>query len=50
MVVHYDRLLLCIDCFIPLWVWKLRNEFLSLDETIPYDEAELEDLNQFNLR
>ena len=27
---------------------KLRNEFLSLDEMIPYDEAELEDLNQFN--
>ena len=27
---------------------KLRNESLSLDETIPYDEAELEDLNQFN--
>ena len=27
---------------------KLRNEFLSLDETIPYDEAELEDLNQFH--
>ena len=27
---------------------KLRNEFLSLDETIPYDEAELEDLIQFH--
>ena len=27
---------------------KLCNEFLSLDKTIPYDEAELEDLNQFH--
>ena len=27
---------------------KLLNDFLSLDETIPYDEAELEDLNQFH--
>ena len=29
-------------------MWKLHNEFLGLDEMIPYDEAELEDLNQFN--
>ena len=48
MVEHHDRLLLCIDRFIPLWMQKLRNEFLSLDEMTPYDEAELEDLNQFN--
>ena len=48
LVVHHDRLLLCADRFIPLWMRKLRNEFLSLDETIPYDEAELEDLNQFH--
>ena len=40
MVVHHDWLLLCIDRFIPLWMWKLFNEFLSLDETISYDEAE----------
>ena len=48
LVVHHDRLLLCVDHFIPLWMRKLRNEFLSLDETIPYDEAELEDLKDLN--
>ena len=48
LVVHHDRLLLCVDRFIPLWMRKLLNEFLSLDETIPYDGAELKDLNQFN--
>ena len=48
LVVHHDRLLLCVDRFIPLSMRKLHNEFLSLDATIPYDEAELEDLNQFH--
>ena len=50
MVVHHDRLLLCIDRFIPLWMQMLRNEFLSLDEMMSYDEAELENLNQFDSR
>ena len=48
LVVHHNRLLLCGDHFIPLRMRKLPNEFLSLDETIPYDEAELVDLNQFH--
>ena len=47
VVVHHDQLLLCIDRFIPLWMRKLHIEFLCLDETIPYDEVELEDLNEF---
>ena len=46
-VAHHDRLLICNDRFIPLWMRKLRQEFLDLDETLPYDEAELEELNLF---
>ena len=47
LVAHHDRLLICNDRFIPLWMRKLRQEFLDLDETLPYDEAELEELNLF---
>ena len=46
-VVHHDQLLICNDRFIPLWMRKLRQEFLDFDETLPYDEAELEELNLF---
>ena len=47
MVVHHDRLLLCNDRFIPMWMRKLRHQFLNLDETLPYDEDELQELNMF---
>ena len=46
-VAHHDRLLICNDRFIPLWMRKLPQEFLDLDETLLYDEAELEELNLF---
>ena len=46
-VAHHDWLLICNDRFIPLWMGKLRQEFLDLDETLPYDETELEELNLF---
>ena len=47
VVVHHDRLLLCNDRFIPMWMRKLRHQFLNLDETLPYDEDELQELNMF---
>jgi transposase InsO family protein len=39
-VVHHDRLILCQDRFIPLWLRRLRHQFMNLDETIAYDEQE----------
>jgi hypothetical protein len=42
-IVHHDRLLTCNDRFIPLWMRRLRQEVMSLDETIAYDEAERAD-------
>ena len=47
VVVHHDRLLLCNDRFIPMWMRKLRHQFFNLDETLPYDEDELQELNMF---
>ena len=47
IVVHHNRLQACEDRFIPLWMRRLRQEFLNLDETIAYDESELEDLNYY---
>ena len=47
VVVYHDRLLLCNDRFIPMWMRKLRHQFLNLDETLPYDEDELQELNMF---
>ena len=47
VVVHHDRFLLCNDWFIPLWMRKLRHQFLNLDETLPYNEDELQELNMF---
>lgn len=31
VVVHHDRLKPCCDRFVPLWLRKLRHEFLNLD-------------------
>ena len=47
-VAHHDRLLVCNDRFIPIWMRKLRHQFLELDDTLPYDESELNELNKFN--
>ena len=47
-VAHHDRLLVCNDRFIPMWMRKLRHQFLELDDTLPYDESELNELNEFN--
>ena len=44
-VLHHDRLKLCEDHHIPLWLRKLRHSLLDLDTTIAYDEAEQEDLS-----
>ena len=29
-------------------MWKLRHQFLELDDILPYDESELNELNEFN--
>ena len=42
-VVHHDRLQICDDRFVPLWMRKMRHQFLELDETIAYDASEGED-------
>jgi hypothetical protein len=40
MVAHHDRLRICEDRVVPIWMRRKRHDFLSLDETIAYDEAE----------
>ena len=40
VIVHHDKLKPCNDRFIPFWLRRRRHEFLSLDETIPYDVNE----------
>ena len=42
-IVHHDMLKLCQDQIIPLWMRRRRHRLLDLDETIAYDEQELED-------
>ena len=44
-VLHHDHLKWCEDCHIPLWLCKLCHSLLDLDTTIPYNEAEQEDLS-----
>ena len=39
-IVHHDRLKLCQDRTLPMWIRKLRHKILELDETLPYDEDE----------
>ena len=50
-VVHHDKLRPCFDRIIPIWLRRKRQEILSLDDTIAYDEAEQEfddpELNRF---
>ena len=40
MVAHHDRLRICEDRVIPMWMRRKRHEFLSLDVTMAYDESE----------
>jgi hypothetical protein len=39
-VIHHDRLKLCRDAQIPMWLRRKRHELLDLDVTIAYDEEE----------
>ena len=39
-IVHHDKLKICRDRCIPLWIRRRRQELLSLDNTLPCDEAE----------
>ena len=39
-VVHHDKFKHCNDRCIPLWIRHRRQELLSLDDTLPYDEEE----------
>ena len=39
-IIHHDKLKICRDHCIPLWIRRRRQELLSLDDTLPYDEAE----------
>ena len=41
-VLHHDQLKPCEDRTVPLWLRKMRHNFLDLDTTIAYDEAEQE--------
>ena len=41
-VLHHDRLKLCQDRVIPMWVQHLCHKVIDLDTTIAYDEAEQE--------
>lgn len=40
-VIHHDRLKLCQDRVVPLWLRRRRHNILQLDETIGYDEEEV---------
>ena len=39
-VLHHDKLKICEDRAIPMWMRRLRHQILDLDTTIAYDEAE----------
>jgi len=43
-VVHHDRLKICKDRFVPMWLRRKRHDVLDLDETIGYALDELENL------
>ena len=38
--MHHNKLKPCNDRFIPLWIRRRRQELLSLDDTLPYDDDE----------
>ena len=40
LVVHHDRLRICEDHFIPIWLQRLRHNLLDLDDTLRYDQEE----------
>ena len=40
LVVHHDRLRICEDRFIPMWLRRLRHNLLDLDDTLPDDQEE----------
>jgi hypothetical protein len=42
-ILHHDRLKLCEDRNVPLWLRKMRHNLLDLDTTIGYDASETED-------
>ena len=42
-VLHHDKLKICEDRAIPMWMRRLRHQILDLDTTIAYDEAEQEE-------
>ena len=42
-VLHHDKLKICEDWAIPMWMRRLRHQILDLDTTIAYDEAEQEE-------
>jgi hypothetical protein len=39
-VLHHDKLKICVDRHIPMWMQRLRHQFLQLDETLAYEESE----------
>jgi hypothetical protein len=39
-VLHHDKLKLCEDRHIPMWMQRMRHQFLQLDETLAYEEDE----------
>jgi transposase InsO family protein/predicted aspartyl protease len=43
-ILHHDRLRVCEDRVIPMWVRRKRHEILNLDTTLPYGHDELDDL------
>ena len=42
-VLHHDKLKICEDRAIPMWMRRLQHQILDLDTTIAYDEAEQEE-------
>ena len=42
-VTHHDRLKICNDRYIPMWMRRMRHSFLDLDTTIAYDQDEQEE-------
>ena len=39
-IIDHDKLKICRDHCIPLWIHRRQQELLSLDDTLPYEEAE----------
>ena len=39
-MAHHNKLKPCDDRFILLWIRRRRQEFLSLDDTLPYNADE----------